>query len=385
MDASILTLNGGSSSLKFAVYYFSANGEQPVLSGAAEAIGAETGRFWVRNRERTTAVSQNFPDHAAAIKHVLAALREHGFTEFSAAGHRIVHGGLYFRRPHRIDSDVMTRLSALAPFAPLHLPRQIALIEGVTQHYPGLAQVACFDTAFHSNMPEIARRFALPRMLFDEGVMRYGFHGLSYEYVVSTLGDRLSHKTVIAHLGNGASMVALKGGEAVDTSMGLTPTGGFMMGTRSGDLDPGVLLFLLRKGWTQEQLASMLDHDSGLLGVSDFSSEMKPLLDSRTANAKSAQAIEMFCYQIRKFIGAYAAVLGGLELLVFTGGIGERAVEVRAEIVRELDFLGMELDESANARNGDVISTSRSRCEVRIVKTDEDLMIARHTRGVLQI
>lgn len=386
MDGNILTLNGGSSSLKFAVYRLCGSQEQALLTGAAEGVGAEQGRFWLRRGGDTVADDHaSIPDHATAIQFAAKALRQQGIVDLSAAGHRIVHGGPYFRQPHQIDETLVTSLRALVPFAPLHLPRQIALIEGMARYDPDLPQVACFDTAFHSRIPEIARRFALPRRLFDQGVMRYGFHGLSYEYVVSTLGAQLPVRTIIAHLGNGASMVALRHGSPMDTSMGLTPTGGFMMGTRSGDLDPGVILFLLRKGWTEEQLARMLDYESGLLGVSGFASEMKPLLDSRAENPNSSQAVEMFCYQIRKFVGAYAAVLGGVDLLVFTGGIGERAVDVRAEIVGGLAFLGIELDGAANERNEEIISTPQSRCAVRIVKTDEDLMIARHTRRILQI
>jgi acetate kinase len=386
MDANILTLNGGSSSLKFAVYRVLASDEEAILTGAAEGIGAQQGRFWLRaGRETLKDVTERFPDHSAAVRIMFAALRQQGFKQFSAAGHRIVHGGPHFRDPHRVDAAVIARLKELVLFAPLHLPSQIALIDGVTQHYPELPQVACFDTAFHWRMPEIARRFALPRKLWDEGVMRYGFHGLSYEYVVSALADHLGSRAIIAHLGNGASMVALKNGRPLDTSMGLTPTGGFMMGTRSGDLDPGVLLFLLRKGWTGEQLAAVVDHESGLMGVSGISSEMKPLLEQRGEQPDAAQAVEMFCYQIRKFIGAYAAVLGGLDTLVFTGGIGERAAEVRAMIARNLGVLGIELDDAANASGCDVISSKGSPCAVRVVKTDEDLIIARHTRRLIQI
>lgn len=385
-EANILTLNGGSSSLKFAVYRLSSTCEEPLLTGAAEAIGAGRGRFWLRKSQRALQNNpETFSDHSAAIKVMFAALREQAFTRFSAAGHRIVHGGRYFREPQRINANVINKLKKLVLFAPLHLPRQIALIEGVTQHYPDLPQVACFDTAFHWSTPEVAQRFPLPRNLWDEGVMRYGFHGLSYEYIVSMLGDGVGGRAIIAHLGNGASMVALKDGQPIDTSMGLTPTGGFMMGTRSGDLDPGVLLFLLRKGWTVEQLAALLDYQSGLLGVSGVSSEMKTLLERRAQDPNAAQAVEMFCYQVRKFIGAYAAALGGLDILIFTGGIGERAAEVRAMIARGLSFLGIELDEAANAQHAQVISTETSRCSVRVIKTDEDLMIARHTRRLIQV
>ncbi|HEX7289129.1 MAG TPA: acetate/propionate family kinase, partial [Candidatus Angelobacter sp.] len=270
------------------------------------------------------------------------------------------------------------------PFAPLHLPAQIALVEALAAQRPELLQVACFDTAFHRKLPDVARRFPLPQNLWEQGVMRYGFHGLSYEYVVSKLSGALGERAVIAHLGNGASMVALKAGTPVDTSMGFTPTGGFMMGTRAGDLDPGILLYLLRQGWNTQQLADLLDHESGLLGVSGISSDMKTLLESRDANTQAAQAIEMFCYQIRKFIGAYASVLNGLDTLVFTGGIGERAAAVRAEICAGLDYLGLSLDAAANSCNAAVISSPGSRCVVRVVETDEDLMIARHTVRLVQ-
>lgn len=384
MEKTILTLNGGSSSLKFAMYEMGGSGETLVAAGAAEGIGTEQGRFWLRRgAEKALERKESFADHSAAARVMVAGLKEQGFTDFSAVGHRVVHGGRDLRGPQRVDPALIGRLNDLVVFAPLHLPQQIALMQAVVRHYPDLPQVACFDTAFHAAIPEIARRFALPRKLWDEGVMRYGFHGLSYEYVVSKLGSELGERAIIAHLGNGASMVALKQGAPVDTSMGLTPTGGFMMGTRSGDLDPGVLLYLLRNGRTTEDLAELLDHESGLLGVSALSSEMKTLLDKSVEDPNAAQAVEMFCYQIRKFIGAYTAVLGGLDALVFTGGIGERAAEVRAKIVGGLEFLGIELDETANARHASLISAPGSRCLVRVIKTDEDLMIARHTRRVV--
>lgn len=384
MTGNVLTLNGGSSSLKFAVYRIGMSGEKVLMAGAVEAIGAEQGRFRLRDTGATLIDrTENFPDDSSAAIAMFAALKAHGLTDFAAAGHRVVHGGRYFCEPHRVDTSVIRRLRELAAFAPLHVPRQIALMEAVWQHYPDLPQVACFDTSFHARMPEIARRFALPRDLWDQGVMRYGFHGLSYEYVLASLGRELGSRAIIAHLGNGASMVALKDGQPVDTSMGLTPTGGFMMGTRSGDLDPGVLLYLLRSGWKPEQLSEVLDHQSGLLGVSGISADMKTLMEKREQNADAEQAVQMFCYQVRKFIGSYAAVLKGLDTLVFTGGIGERAAEVRAEIVEPLAFLGIELDGTANNRHSSVISAPASRCSVRVMKTDEDLMIARHTARVI--
>jgi len=385
MNSNVLTLNGGSSSLKFAVYRMNAPREELLVAGAAEAIGAEQGRFWLKEREETLVDRpETFAENSNAVSAMFAALKAHGLTDFVAVGHRVVHGGRYFLEPHRIDANVIQRLRELAAFAPLHVPRQIALMEAVGQHYPGLPQIACFDTAFHARIPEIARRFALPRDMWDQGVMRYGFHGLSYEYIVATLGRELGSRAVVAHLGNGASMVALKDGQPVDTSMGLTPTGGFMMGTRSGDLDPGVLLYLLRSGWTEEQLSDILDHQSGLLGVSGISADMRTLLQKREQNSNAEQAVEMFCYQVRKFIGSYAAALEGLDTLVFTAGIGERAAEVRGRIAGPLAFLGIELDPAANNQNSSIISTRESRCAVRVIKTDEDLMIARHTARLLR-
>ena len=311
---------------------------------------------------------------------MFAALEEQGTLDLAAAGHRVVHGGPLFFEPQRIDGPIAARLRELVPLAPLHLPDQIAIIEEVGKRRPGLIQVACFDTTFHSSMPEVARRFALPRALWDQGVRRYGFHGLSYEFVVSKLGPDLGSRAIIAHLGNGASMVALKDGLPIDTSMGLTPTGGFIMGTRSGDLDPGVLLFLLRQGWTAEKLEALLDREAGLAGVSALTSDMRTLLEKRITNPNAAQAVAMFCYQVRKFIGAFAAALHGLDTLVFTGGIGERAAQVRGETCGGLKHLGITLDDKMNAAHAAVISTPESPCVVRVVETDEDLMIARHTR-----
>ena len=383
MAQNILCLNGGSSSLKYAVYRSSDGGEERVFSGAIEAIGAEGGRAWLRAGDKVLSdQSGSFPNHAEAVRTMFAALKAQGVTELAAAGHRIVHGGPKFTAPQRIDDRLKAALRELIPFAPLHLPSQVAMIEAVAAHYPDLPQVACFDTAFHSRMPEVAQRFALPGKLWEQGIKRYGFHGLSYVYVVSKLGSELRQRAVIAHLGNGASMVALRDGVSIDTSMGMTPTGGFMMGTRSGDLDPGVLLHLLGAGYSAEKLEELLNHEAGLLGVSGQSSEMKVLMEKRKTEPAAALAVQMFCYQARKFVGAFAAALGGLDTLVFTGGIGERAAAVRTEICSGLQYLGVALDGAANNRNAEVISATGSRCVVRVVETDEDLMIARHTRSV---
>lgn len=387
----ILCLNAGSSSLKFAVYSLTdANAgtgttEDRLFSGAAEEVGASEGRFWLRGPGGGLLVDRKarFADDREAAEAMFAALAEQGSVEFLAAGHRIVHGGPLFSAPQRVDAGMTARLKELVPFAPLHLPSQIAMIQELTRRSPDLTQVVCFDTAFHRGLPEVARRFALPQEFWEEGVLRYGFHGLSYEFVAGKLGKQLGGRAIIAHLGNGASMVALSDGTPVDTSMGLTPTGGFMMGTRTGDLDPGVILYFLRQGWNTEQLETLLDRQAGLAGVSGFTSDMKTLLEQRASQPGAALAVEMFCYQVRKFIGAFAAVLNGLDTLVFTGGIGERAAPVRAEICQGLSYLGVVLDAEKNARHAEAIGAANSACQVLVVPTDEDLMIARHTRHVV--
>jgi acetate kinase len=380
MGPLILSLNGGSSSLKFAVYRLSDAAEERICSGAVEAIGQAAGKAWLRRGDEMLSEEDGtFPDHTAAIQTMFAALHKQGAEKLAAAGHRIVHGGPKFTAPHLVDEKMQETLKDLIPFAPLHLPSQIEMIEAVAAHFPDLPQVACFDTAFHSRMPEVAQRFALPRALWQQGIKRYGFHGLSYEYVVGKLGPELGRRAIIAHLGNGASMVALKDCIPLDTSMGLTPTGGFMMGTRSGDLDPGVLIHLLKGGYTAEQLETLVDRQAGLLGVSGRTSDMKVLLQQ--TDAAAMLAVQMFAYQARKFIGAFAAVLNGLDTLVFTGGIGERAALVRANICTGLEYLGVVLDTSANGRNAQVISRPGCQCTVRVIQTDEDLMIARHTRN----
>jgi acetate kinase len=381
-DKTILCINGGSSSLKVALYAMGSR-QELLASGAAEDIG-HFGRFWIHSGNQTlTDGKQKFGNHGQALARIIDEFRHLENHTFSAAGHRIVHGGPRLTQPHRITPQIINELKKIVAFAPLHLPVQIALLEEVARHYPELPQVACFDTAFHAGMPEVAQRFALPRPLWDEGVKRYGFHGLSYEYVVRTTGPDLGRRAVIAHLGNGASMVALSNGKPVDTSMGLTPTGGFMMGTRSGDLDPGIILFLLRSGHAVEDIADMLDHQSGLKGVSGGESDMKDLLARRGTDSHAALAIEMFCYQIAKYVGSYAAVLNGLDTLIFTGGIGEHAAEIRENVTGRLAFLGIDLDPDANARHSAVITRSHSRCVVAVVPTNEDLMIARHTISLL--
>lgn len=377
----ILCLNSGSSSLKFAVFDMAAS-ETRLAEGAVENIGPEA-RLWVRKGDGQIAEQRTSLTEAhACIEAVFAAIDKSALPRPMAAGHRIVHGGPHYTSPQLIHGEVLNELKKLIPLAPLHLPSQVELIEAIARRYAALPQVACFDTAFHASMPEAARRLPLPRNLREQGVQRYGFHGLSYEFIVSALGAEAKGRVIIAHLGNGASMAAILDGRPVDTSMGMTPTGGFMMSTRTGDLDPGVLVYLMRAGYNADSLENMLNRQSGLLGVSGSSSDMKTLLEQRSANPAAAQAVEMFCRGVRKFIGAFAAVLGGLDTLVFTGGIGERAAPVRAEICQGLEFLGIEIDAGRNQKHAPAISTAKSACTVRVIQTNEDLMIARHTANL---
>jgi acetate kinase len=278
----------------------------------------------------------------------------------------------------------MLALRSLIPLAPFHLPSEIKGIDAVAAHYPGLSQVVCFDTAFHHQMPEVAQRLPIPRSLWQDGMHRYGFHGLSYEYIVSALGRDTKGRVIIAHLGSGASIAALKDGKPQDTTMGFSALGGLMMGTRCGDLDPGILLYLMdEKGYDARQLEELLYQHSGLIGVSGISSDMKTLLDQRTTEPHAAQAIELFCYTARKYIGALSAVIDGLDTLVFTGGIGERAAPVRWMICRGLVYLGINIDPEKNDANAGIISINNSSCTVRVIPTNEDLMIARHTQALL--
>jgi acetate kinase len=378
----ILCINVGSSSCKFALYSVAAGVESIVAEGAADRIGTSGGKIKIRDAKQHKLAES---DRALARPQVAVDAL---FDEFErlklppldAVGHRIVHGGAHHVAPEIVTPALLADLKSLIPFAPLHMPGGIEGIEAVAGRHQNLPQVACFDTAFHRGMPERAERFPLPRELFEAGVRRYGFHGISYEYIVQALGAAIPPRLIIAHLGNGASMAAVENGRPLDTTMGFTPAGGFMMGTRPGDLDPGVILYLLaQKSYDAAQLGELVNLKSGLLGVSGLSSDLKTLMDARARNADAAIAIEMFCYQIRKAIGALAAALGGLDLLVFTGGIGEHAAPVRAEVCAGLAHLGLALDPKRNDSNADTISTTDSRCRVRVIPTDENLMVARHT------
>ena len=378
----VLCINVGSSSCKFALYSVSGGVESILAEGAADRIGGTGGKIEIRDAKgRTLAKSDRaLARTQVAVDALLDEFERLKLPPLDAVGHRIVHGGAHHVAPEIVTPALIADLKSLIPFAPLHMPGGIEGIEAVSGRHPKLTQVACFDTAFHRGMPERAERFPLPRELFDAGVRRYGFHGISYEYIVKALGAAIPPRLIIAHLGNGASMAAVENGRPLDTTMGFTPAGGFMMGTRPGDLDPGVILYLLQqKGYDAARLGELVNFTSGLLGVSGLSSDLKTLIDARASNPDAAIAIEMFCYQIRKAIGALAAALGGLDLLIFTGGIGEHAAPVRAEVCAGLAHLGLALDPRSNDSNADTISTVDSRCRVRVIPTDENLMVARHT------
>ncbi|GBE13177.1 acetate kinase [bacterium BMS3Bbin14] len=381
----ILCLNSGSSSVKFALFQCREPKERLLARGAVERIGLQAGLLRVLGpaKEILAELNRDFADHNVAVHAALDALASLNLPRPEAVGHRLVHGGAERDSPTIVDPRLLADLKKLIAFAPLHLPAEIKGIEAVSRRFPGILQVACFDTAFHRRLPEMAQRFPLPRTIWDHGVRKYGFHGLSYEYILDVLGEAARGRTIIAHLGNGASMAAVRDGQPLDTTMGFTPTGGLMMGTRCGDLDPGILLYLFReKGRSVAGIEDLVNHQSGLLGVSGISSDMKTLLEMKNNDPRASLAVEMFCYHARKHIGALAAVLEGLETLVFTGGIGERAAPVRRSVCRGLAYLGIKLDPALNESHAGTISTAGSSCKVLVVPTDEDLMIARHTYNV---
>lgn len=375
-----LCLNSGSSSLKFAVFRCDNGDDVEVARGAVEGISQEHGRLWIQQPTDSQRPEnrRSFSSHQAAFDAAMDSLSTLELPAFSVVGHRVVHGGDQFDGPTRIDPQVLGTLRTLVRFAPLHLPPQIAVIEAVQQRFSDLPQVACFDTAFFRSMPEIAQRFPLPQFLWDAGVCRYGFHGLSYESIVHSHPLAKQGRVIIAHLGNGCSMTALLDGRPVETTMGFTPAGGLMMSTRCGDLDPGVLVYLMdHRGYGPREIERLVNQESGLKGVSGLSGDMQTLLSVQGENPQAALAIDMFCDSIRQQIGAFAAVLGGLDRLIFTAGIGERAASIRGDICHGLSHLGIVLNEAANATNSGRISTAQSTCAVEVVSTNEELMIAR--------
>jgi len=378
----ILCINVGSSSCKFALYSVSGGVESIVAEGAADRIGSSGGKIRIHDAHGSLLAESDreLARPQAAVDALFDEFERLKLPSLDAVGHRIVHGGPHHVSPEVVTPALLDDLKNLIPFAPLHMPGGIEGIEAVAARHPKLPQVACFDTAFHRGMPERAERFSIPRELYDAGVRRYGFHGISYEYIMQALGADVPPRLIIAHLGNGASMAAVLNGHPHDTTMGFTPAGGFMMGTRPGDLDPGVIVYLLeQKRYDAKLLAELVNLKSGLLGVSSLSSDVKTLLDARATNAAAAMAIEMFCYQIRKSVGALAGALGGLDMLVFTGGIGEHAAAIRGEVCAGLEYLGIAIDPGRNDSSADTISSAASKCRVRVIPTNENLMVARHT------
>lgn len=385
----ILVINCGSSSVKFAL--FSADKALPrIWSGAIERIGLTSGRFHVTDAEGATLFdeTQDIADHERALQVLLTAIGQHFSSAMLAAvGHRVVHGGPDCDCPHLVTTEVEERLRQLIPLAPLHQPHNLAGIAAVRAYQPDLAQIACFDTAFHHGLPRLAKLTTLPRRFFDEGVQRYGYHGLSYEYVVHALrkdGVNVDQERIIvAHLGNGASMCALKEGRSVETTMGFSTLAGLPMGTRCGDLDPGIVLYLMsEKGLSPGQVQRLLYEESGLLGVSGLSRNMQDLL-ARPADPAAIEAVELYCYQARRHVAALTAALGGLDRLVFTGGIGANAPSIRADVCSGLAYLGIELDSRCNSSGERLISADNAQVAVEGFSTNEELMIVSHVHATL--
>lgn len=390
--AHILTINGGSSSIKFALYRAAGPLERSTY-GTIDRIGLSGTNltFNVPGRKERQTRSLVAGDHSSAVTFLIDWLEEQPDLEaIRGVGHRVVQG-MQHAEPEIVTPALLSELHRLTPYDPDHLPREIELIEAFRQRHPTLPQVACFDTTFHRGMPRVAKLLAIPRRYEAKGVQRYGFHGLSYAYLMeelARLGDAAatSGRVILAHLGNGASMAAMRNGKSIDTSMGFTPASGLPMSTRSGDLDPGVVSFLARtEHVSAAQFDHMVNHESGLLGVSEISSDVRDLLTKEAVDVRAAEAVALFCYQAKKWIGAFAAALGGVDTLVFAGGIGENAPLIRERICAGLGFLGVELDGQRNARNAPLISLAAARVKARVIRTDEELMIARSVGRVLHL
>ncbi|MBN8875896.1 MAG: acetate/propionate family kinase [Rhodospirillales bacterium] len=384
----LCVMNAGSSSLKFGVY-LPDEGLKLRMSGAVEGIGgAARLRIVAAGGQETHTGQHTVPDHAAALR-VLEGLEDGPLARGSlmAFGHRVVHGGAEHDAPVRVDEEALRRIEALSSLAPLHNPPAVAVIRELMRLFPDIPQVACFDTAFHRSHPAVADRFAIPDALYQEGVRRYGFHGLSYEFIAGALGEDAPEialgRVVVAHLGSGASMCALAGGRSVDSSMGFTALDGLPMGTRSGSLDAGVILWLQQqKHWSVDQVEEFLYQDCGLKGLSGVSNDMRELLASTAPLAHLA--VEYFVYHVARMAGALAASMGGIDGFVFTAGIGERSPEIRARVLRRLSWLGFSIDEAANRNGGPKLTRPDSRLPAYVIPTDEELVIARHTQALVQ-
>lgn len=378
----LLALNCGSSSLKFGLYRMDSADLRCLLSGEAEGLGGAGASFRAADEHGATLLHEAclMANTGEAVRRIGELLATNPSRLPDAVGHRIVHGGPRLREHRLIEAQVMTELEAATVFAPLHTPAALVVIRFAEKRFPGLPQVACLDTCFHAAMPPVSSTLPLPRELRAEGIQRYGFHGLSCESIVRQLGSALPKRLLIAHLGNGASITAVRQGISIDTSMGLTPTGGLIMGTRSGDLDPGVLVHLMREmKLDATAIEDLVDHRSGLLGLSGVSSDMRALHDAAATNGEARLAIDMFCYRVAKELGAMSIALGGVDQIVFTGGIGEHDAQVRAEVCARLSSLGVDLDKARNRRGIGLVSRDGSRCTVQVLPSQEDEQIARHT------
>jgi acetate kinase len=384
-DSMILTINGGSSSIKFAVFsaallpnrQFSGQVERIGTSGAALSVTRDNSV----ERDTLPIVAASFHE---GIQNILSCLKQRlGNSTIGSIGHRIVHGGIHLLDNQPVTPELIAELKRMEPLDLAHLPREVALIEGFRKAFPGIPQIACFDTAFHKNIPHIAQLLPIPRHYQNAGVRRFGFHGLSYTYLMGQLetlagSDAIAGRVILAHLGSGASMAAVRDGKPIDTTMSFTPTSGLVMGTRPGDMDPGLLVYLMK-----DQKLSLLEMDKfisqqcGMLGVSEISADMRDLIAMRSKDLRAADAVDLFCYQAKKHLCALTSTLGGLDTIVFAGGIGEHAPEIREGICSGLEFLGLELDASKNSRGCDIISTDKSRVTIRIIPTDEEIVIAK--------
>jgi len=385
----VLTINGGSSSIRFAVFAAGQPAKR-LLDGKMERIGGKDA-ILIANQsgDAPTRIKVAAADHRTAIDFLMDWLEAQPlFATIGAVGHRVVHGMLH-SDPERVTTELLDELKGIMAFDPEHLPREIEFIEALRRRHEQLPQVVCFDTAFHRSMPRVAAQLAIPRRYAAKGVQRYGFHGLSYAFLMDELARRgdpaAAHgRVILAHLGSGASLAAVRDGKCIDTSMGFTPAAGLVMGTRSGDLDPGLMSYLaLTEALNAAQFQAMVNHESGLLGISETSADVRDLLERESADQRAAEAISLFCYQAKKWIGSFAAALGGLDTLVFSGGIGENAAPVRKRISDGLQFLGIEIDAARNDRHAARISTDAGSVAVRVIRTDEEVVIAQSTIGLL--
>jgi acetate kinase len=385
----ILTINGGSSSIRFALFEMNGSSKR-LLDGKVERIGTPEATLSLTAAGKPPSEARIEADKPeSAVDALVSRLKqEWPDAPLQGIGHRVVHG-LKHMDPERVTPQLLQELKQLEPYDPEHLPREIALIEILQQRYPQAQQVVCFDTAFHRNMPQVARLLPIPRKYFDRGVQRYGFHGLSYTFLLAELkrlGDAAASRgrVILAHLGNGASMAAVRDGQGIDTSMAFTPTAGLVMSTRSGDLDPGVIGYLLRsEHLSAAQVQTMVNHESGLLGVSESSGDVRDLLKREASDVRAREALDLFCYQAKKWIGSFTAALGGLDTLVFAGGIGENSAAIRARICAGLEYLGIKLDQSRNEKHDGIISAPGAAVTLRVIRTDEESVIARATAQVL--